>query len=136
MKRIIIYLIGIVVIVLIFILIKLPFLLKSEVTEGIVIRIEKTSIPGLIDDLTASYYPVIQFKTDNNIVEFYGPENAKYELGEIISIRYKIDEPEKSRINNLFGIFFDSTLILPGVLFLLWSAFIFSFLQKNSNNSD
>jgi len=113
------YLGGILLILFLWSIFKIPFLLNSQTTTGIVIDYKKS---------IGSVYSIVQYEINGRWYEHQGPENVLLEKGEQVTLRYDTRNPEKARFNNAGGLIFDTKLAIALLFILLWTALFFSFL--------
>ncbi len=133
MKRFIIYLLGLIIIAGIAFSFKSSLFLNSAKTEGTVVdtkaktELESISYQRFFSDMI-DYFPVIVYEVQGNNHQLIGPEN-QYKKGDHVEILYNTKDPSEARVNTFTGLFVDSSLIIIGLVFLLWSAFAFSFIK-------
>ncbi len=118
------YLGGIMLILLLWSIFKIPFLLNSQITTGVVIDYKKS---------IGSVYSIVQYEINGHLYEHQGPENVLLDKGKQVSLRYDPRNPEKARFNNAGGLFIDTKLAIASLLILLWTALFFSFLPGQTS---
>ncbi len=62
----------------------------------------------------------MQFRTTNEVVAFYGPQNVEYETGDKIDILYDKDDPGDYLILNSWGVYLNNSAIISAFLLILW----------------
>lgn len=98
---------------------------------------EAVEARGTVTDLvysrssdSSSYYPVVKFQAGNGqLVEFQsssGSNPASYDVGESVSVFYRVGEPQSARINGFFSLWGLSLIlaILGGAFFLVGTLMI------------
>jgi Protein of unknown function (DUF3592) len=98
---------------------------------------EAVEIQGTVTDLSysrsddsISYYPVVEFQTANGrSVEFQsssGSNPAPYDIGESVSVLYRVGEPISARLNGFFSLWGLPLIlaIMGGVFFLIGALMI------------
>ncbi len=110
--------------ILVMVLVILPFvgykglwLIKSVPTTGTMCFMGKS-----LNGQFSSTYPVIKFNTPKgDTIFFNGLEQAEYQPGERVPIRYQQSNPNDARINQFAGIWQDTLVyaLVPFVLLLM-----------------
>lgn len=97
---------------------KLAWLAGTKKTNGIVYFIGHGNLGSV---LGISTYPVIQFKTGKDTIEFKGNINLDINPGAIVSVRYRKNDPADAKINTAICIWGDTLAyaIFPFIVLLI-----------------
>jgi len=80
-------------------------------------------------------FAVIEFKTDSATVRMYGPENFVYEIGDKFNVYYDKSNPKNCMILTLGFIYTGRSIVLPGIILIIWLAFYLAFREKPKQGS-
>jgi len=103
---------------------------SNFIEEAVETRGTVTDLAYSRSDDSVSYYPVVEFQSaSGRLVEFQsssGSNPASYDIGERVSILYRVDEPFSARINGFFSLWGLSLIlaIMGGVFFLVGALMI------------
>lgn len=74
---------------------------------------------------------VIEFTARGKIFKVNGPIDLKLPEGKKIPLVYKKEDPQDCLILNLRTVYLGKTVILPGVLLVLWLSFYSAMIESN-----
>jgi len=87
------------------------------------------------DDDGCTYSPIVQFTTTQDEIVYYhstyGSYPSEFEIGEVVNIQYKSDNPEKAMISGEGGLFRFIFMGVGGIIFLV-GLILFALNLKNS----
>lgn len=104
-------------------------LLLGVKTEGVVIPYEMADFSQLGRNHVYSSN-IIHFSANGQSVQFWGPENTHYDVGEQVWVLYLPQNPSKCVLFSFRGLFLDIYSIVPLLLLIVWLAFYFAFAKR------
>ena len=107
---------------------RLNNILKSEITEGVVIGHKIWENKTFPEDTEIS--PIVSYKVDDEIYDFTAQRNLKYETGQSIKVIFRKKHPENAYIYSFSG-FWLSPILYCLIPIILLSALIFTLISKN-----
>jgi len=112
------YLVGIGMIILLVLMNKFYFLIRSEHAKG---EIVDTYVRRTSGKYAGSYFhPRVKFTADNNDITFTGVANLNYKLGDKVDVVYLKSDITNARVFSLTGFW------IPGFIYALIPFFILS----------
>jgi hypothetical protein len=134
MKRLLLFILGLIIAFGVPILVKYKYIAGGEVTNGKVVGVKsKLDVEGhtftRFEEGVADYFAVIEYTVNGQEYQFLGPENM-FDVNEVVEVRYVAGDPADAKVNSFAGLFLDAYLLLTVLFLLLWSAVVFSFVKK------
>lgn len=114
---------GIVIIILLIIISRMPIMLFGEKVKGEFIGY---SYRSTIRDSGGQVFPEIQFEYKGTRYVIEGPEDTRYKKGEAVAVVFYPSNPGKARIYTFLGLWMRSLIEIP-VAIMIWYAFVASF---------
>lgn len=118
------YIIGLLLLIIPFLVYNLIWLAGTKKVNATVIAINKASgslgITANKRYTSTSTYPVYEYIVGDHIYRRAGHDNMPSKAGDTVTLRYKVSDPLKARLNTFWGLWLQ-VIIWSGVLILLWS---------------
>ncbi len=126
MKKIHLYFLGFILIIIFSNLRNINLLLFGKLTKGTVIRIDETYTKGRYGG--TYYHSVVRYNYNDYQIDFWGQSNLVLDVGSNVKVIY-LPNGDLSKVYSFTGMFADSTFM--SILFIvIWSGFFYVYKRK------
>ena len=109
--------------------------LKGEKATGTVTQFTMIVHEDMAGVKDIWYVSEVLFEANGITHKAYGPEDLEYKQGRTIPVIYHPADPSRYCLLTFSGLYLNNYMILPVVLFIVWTAFYLSFNSYSKNKS-